>query len=160
MNVHARPISGSHHDGAMKSTHVRVTPTAVKSGQYELGGMCIGSSSPRASFRICSDSIQSGSRLCTVGIFAKLCSAGGDSVAHSSVAAPHGLSGAFCPLFSVFRMFTTSRLTPMTWMNAPAVTSWFRPSRFRSLPYVKMRRGMPSRPIQCIGMNVRLKPRK
>src|SRR5690606_1054316 len=110
MNVHARPISGSHHDGAMKSTHVRVTPTAVKSGQYELGGMCIGASSPRASFRICSDSIQSGSRLCTVGIFAKLCSAGGDSVAHSSVAAPHGLSGAFCPLFSVFRMFTTSRL--------------------------------------------------
>src|SRR5690606_23277685 len=32
-NVHARPISGSHHDGAMNSTHVSVTPTAVNSGQ-------------------------------------------------------------------------------------------------------------------------------
>lgn len=33
MNVHASPISGSHQDGAMNSTHVSVTPTAVNSGQ-------------------------------------------------------------------------------------------------------------------------------
>src|SRR5690606_35695021 len=133
-NVHAIPISGSHHEGAMNSTQDRVTPTAVKIGQYEFGGMCIGSGSPRASFSICSASTQSGSRLCTVGIFAKLYSRGGDSVAPSSVAACHGFGPAFWPRFRLRITFVKSMITPIAWMNAPAVTSWFSPSRLRSAP--------------------------
>ena len=51
-----------------------------------------------------------------VGIFAKLYSRGGDSVAHSSVAACHGFGPAFWPRFRLRITFVKSMITPIaTW---------------------------------------------
>src|SRR5687767_2609353 len=101
--VQVKPISGAHQTGARKSANVRNAPNAVKIGQYDGGGMCIGSSGPCAAAHTASFSTHSGSRLRMVGIRLKLCSAGGDVVAHSSVADPHGLEPAGAP---VRRLFT------------------------------------------------------
>src|SRR5690606_1988058 len=97
-------------------------------------GRGVGPGAPRAACSRCAASTASGSRRCTVGIFAKWYWRGGDSVAHSSVAACHGFGPAFWPRFRLRITFVKSMITPIAWMNAPAVTSWFSPSRLRSAP--------------------------
>src|ERR1041385_8776287 len=77
----------------------RVMPRALTAGQYELGGMWIGPViwlALSAASRLCG--CHSGSRLSTRGIDAKLYDGGGDGIAHSSVAPPHGSLPAGGPL--------------------------------------------------------------
>src|SRR5688572_22333871 len=158
--VPARPISGAHHTGARNSANVSTAKNAVTNGQNDGGGMCIGSSGPCAAATTFSASVHSGSRLCTVGTVAKLYSAGGDVVAHSSVAPPHGFEPAAFPRFSDQMRLMASVTIANAWIAPPTVEIMFNVPTFSSDEYVKMRRGMPSKPVQCIGMNVRLNPMK
>src|SRR5579862_8571550 len=74
---------------------------------------------------------QSGRRLSTTGILAKLYSGGGELVDHSSVQASHGSSPANFPFQSDHKRFPTKTRTPTIWKNTPIVTITFQISQPR-----------------------------
>src|SRR5688572_11721571 len=113
------PISGAHQNGARNKPSVSMTPNAVKIGHQDGGGMCIGSTSPKAVASTCSRSSHSGSRVCTVGMVLKLYSTGGEVVAHSRVGAPHGLLDAFAPRFRLHTMLASRIRIATNWMPPP-----------------------------------------
>src|SRR5690348_5329215 len=83
-----------------------------------------------------SGSFHSGKRECTVGIWAKLYTAGGDDVAHSSVAPSQGLSPAILPLVRVRMMFQMKTSIERAIRNAPTVDTRFMVDTPRSGEYV------------------------
>src|SRR5690606_2217207 len=123
MALPSAPIRGGHHSSVMNRANASSPPNAVKTGQKDGFGMCRSSGGrPVAGARISAPSSRSGSRLRTVGMYAKLYGAGGDVVAHSSVYAPHGLSPAGAPRRQLRSRFHAKTSTPAAWMNAPTVS--------------------------------------
>ena len=88
----------------------------------------------------------------------KLCSGAGDGIDHSSVSAPHGSAGATCPWRNDQATLTTVSSVPAANTSEPRLTIMFSVSQPRPLPYVEIRRAMPSSPSTCIGPNVTLNP--
>src|SRR5260370_15271162 len=88
---------------------------------------------------------------------AKLYTGGGDGIDHSSVAPSHGSSEASSPLRRLLNRLITNSNTENPMPIAPIVEIWFSSVTPSSGPYVYTRRGMPSNPVQCMGMKVRLK---
>jgi len=91
------------------------------------------------------------------GIAWKFSNGGGDEICHSSVRARHGSAAAFGPRTMEYSMFATktTKLAP----RANAITLMKTLTPCRSGWYVAMRRFMPCRPAQNMGMKVALKPR-
>src|SRR6267142_1990216 len=114
------------------------SPAAVIIGHHDPPGTWIGAGgrSGRGAIGPWRSVCQSGSRLVTVGMTVKLYTGGGDGIAHSSVAPPHGLFGA-----SAGRRPVRSRLnrkinvaSPIT--NAPIVDTTLKSVTPRSAEYV------------------------
>src|SRR5258705_11084453 len=72
---------------------------------------------------------QSGRRLLTDGITAKLYTGGGELVVHSRIHASHGSLPANLPLREDHSRFTRKIKTPTPWKKKPMVTSKFRGSQ-------------------------------
>src|SRR5271169_533693 len=79
---------------------------------------------------------QSGRRLLTTGVTAKLYSGGGEVVDHSSVHASHGSFPAGSPFKSDQARLATNTSTPAIWKNTPTVTIRFQISHPRPGSYV------------------------
>src|SRR5207344_38016 len=90
------------------------------------------------------------------GRASKLCTGGGDVVAHSSVFPPHGSAGALRGLRSVMMMFTSPRSIDTAITYAEIVSMKFTSPHPELAGYVAIRRGIPHRPRKCIGKNVTL----
>src|SRR5207245_1239991 len=67
----------------------------------------------------------SGVLLSTTGMCAKLYTGGGEVVAHSRLAAPHGFGGAIAPRYSETTPLITKSSTAAATTNAPMVDSRF-----------------------------------
>src|SRR5262249_55566228 len=72
---------------------------------------------------------QSGWRLSTSGIAAKLNSGVGDPVAHSRLSAPHGSGPATLPLRRETKKFQSVRPVPIAKTKPPTVATWFNASQ-------------------------------
>src|SRR5690554_5245489 len=96
--TNAAPSTGGHHSPVIIRIMARLIPTAVRIGQNDGDGRGIGDLAGPATSTLETPS-QSGSRVRTSGSSAKLYSAGGEVVAHSSVCESHGLFPAISPFF-------------------------------------------------------------
>src|SRR5947207_7922655 len=92
------------------------------------------------------------------GRVTKLVAGGGEVVAHSSVQAFQGLSGAVAGKRSDRRMSQLSKMTATPMRKAPIVSAKLMAPQPGRSGYVYVRRAIPISPRMCMGKNVRLKP--
>src|SRR5258705_14012697 len=89
---------------------------------------------------------QSGRRLLTDGITAKLYTGGGEMVVHSRVHASHGSLPAILPLREDHSTFTMKINTATPWKNTPTGTMKIRVCQPRTRSLGLILHGMPSSP--------------
>ena len=94
----------------------------------------------------------------TRGTVSKLFCGGGDWVNHSSVFAFHGSGPAIAPCLRLRSALTAVTRMPTPRMKAPIVEIRLKVARLPTSAYSGIRRGMPSRPIECWTRNVVWKP--
>src|SRR2546422_7447594 len=113
-------------------------PSAATSGHHEPSGTWIGAGGAAGGSGIGSwcSVFQRGSRFATVGITEKLYGGGGEEIAHSSVAPPHGSFGAGAPCERVRHRLTTNTSVATPIKNAPIVETRLRLETPRSGAYV------------------------
>ncbi len=132
------------------STTLVISAARQRVGLQSSASRAARSSSPSGSSASCS---HSGWRLLTEGSAANCASGGGEDCDHSSVSANQGLSPAGSPFLRLRMTSMTKTSTPSAKPNAPIVDSRLGKSQPRPAGYVYTRRGIPSRPLTCIGKN-------
>src|SRR5213078_2750595 len=124
----AAPTNASHSVWVSGASARIGRPNAASMGHHDPPGTWIGPGGAAGGSRIGSwcSVFQRGSRFATVGITEKLYGGGGEGIAHSSVAPPHGSFGAGAPCERVRHRLTTNTSVATPIKNAPIVETRLR----------------------------------